>query len=192
MLMLNEMAFYLFAALTLAFAVAAMAMRKLVHAALCAAGAFAGLGVIYLGLGAEYVGFAQLLVYVGAIAILIVFAVLLTRGDEVVTGSRQFSSSWTIGVAVALLVLGGIAMPVLASPSLQRPAPPVPVAPVKIIGVQLMTRYALPLEITGVLLTAALLGAVVIAMREESEIKPQSVRPALQPLETVEEEICAP
>jgi NADH-quinone oxidoreductase subunit J len=189
--MLNEIAFYLFAAATLAFAVATMAVRKLVHAALCAAGTFAGLGVIYLGLGAEYVGFAQLLVYVGAIAILIVFAVLLTRGDEVVTSSRQFSSSWIMGVGASLLVLGAVAMPVLASPSLHRLAPPAPVAPVKIIGLQLMTRYALPLEMTGVLLTAALLGAVVIAMREESEIKLQSARPALQPVETVEEEICA-
>jgi NADH-quinone oxidoreductase subunit J len=167
--MLNEIAFYLIAALTLAFAVAAMSLRQLVHAALCAAAAFAGLAVIYLQLDAEFVGFAQLLVYVGAIAILIVFAVLLTRGDEVLPGGSPSSSSWIMGIASALLVLGAIAMPVLASPSLQRLAPPAPVAPVKIIGLQLMTRYVLPLEIVGVLLTAALLGAVVIALREDSE-----------------------
>ena len=87
--MLNEIAFYLIAALTVAFAVAAMTLRRLVHCALCAAAAFAGLAVIYLQLDAEFVGFAQLLVYVGAIAILIVFAVLLTRGDEVRPGSGQ-------------------------------------------------------------------------------------------------------
>ena len=67
-------------------AIAAMALRQLVHCALCAAAAFAGLALIYLQLDAEFVGFAQLLVYVGAIAILIVFAVLLTRGDEVRPG----------------------------------------------------------------------------------------------------------
>jgi NADH-quinone oxidoreductase subunit J len=130
--------------------------------------------VIYLQLDAEFVGFAQLLVYVGAIAILIVFAVMLTRGEEVLPGSRQSSPTWRTGVAVALVVLAGIALPVLASPSLQRLAPPAAEIPGKItglIGVELMTRYVLPLEMIGVLLTAALLGAVVIAMREETKDK---------------------
>src|ERR1039458_277403 len=117
--MLNEIAFYLIAGITVAFAVAAMALRQLVHCALWAAAAFAGLAVIYLQLDAEFVGFAQLLVYVGAIAILIVFAVLLTRGDEVLPGSRQSSPSWVWGVAVAMVVLAAIALPLLASPTLQ-------------------------------------------------------------------------
>jgi len=170
--MLNEIAFYLTAGMTVAFAVGAMALRQLVHCALCAAAAFAGLAVIYLQLDAEFVGFAQLLVYVGAIAILIVFAVMLTRGEEVLPGSRQSSPTWLTGVAVALVVLAGIALPILASPSLQRLAPPAAEIPGKItglIGVELMTRYVLPLEMIGVLLTAALLGAVVIAMREETK-----------------------
>src|SRR5208282_5345419 len=106
----NEIAFYLLAALTVAFSVAAMSLRNLIHCALCAAAAFAGLAMIYLQLDAEFVGFAQLLVYVGAIAILIVFAVLLTRGDEVRPGSSGSSSSWMTGVAVAVLALAAIAM----------------------------------------------------------------------------------
>ena len=169
--MLNEIAFYLVAAVTVAFAVAAMALRNLIHCALCAAGAFAGLAVLYMQLDAEFVGFAQLLVYVGAIAILIVFAVLLTRGNEVLPGNRQSSPSWWAGLAVAILVLAAIALPILASPSLQRPAPPAAAVSVKIIGVELMTHYVLPLEMVGILLTAALLGAVVIALREEPEVK---------------------
>jgi NADH-quinone oxidoreductase subunit J len=169
--MLNEIAFYLIAAMTVAFAVAAMTLRHLVHCALCAAAAFASLAMIYLQLDADFVGFAQLLVYVGAIAILIVFAVLLTRGDEVRLGNSQSSPSWMTGVAVAVLAVAAIAMAVLLSPSLQRAVPSVAVAPVKKIGEELMTRYVLPLEMVGVLLTGALLGAVVIAMREESEIK---------------------
>ncbi len=58
--------FILIAAFTVAFAVAAMTLRRLVHCALCAAAAFAGLAMIYLQLDAEFVGFAQLLVYVGS------------------------------------------------------------------------------------------------------------------------------
>jgi NADH-quinone oxidoreductase subunit J len=180
--MLSEAAFYSAAVLTVVFAVAAMTLRNLVHCALCAAVAFAGLAVIYLQLDADFVGFAQLLVYVGAIAILIVFAVLLTRGGEVALGSRKSSPSWMAGVAVAALVLAGIALPIFTSPSLQRNAPTATVAPVKKIGGELMTRYVLPLETVGVLLTAALLGAVVIAMREDtgvrSQTRPQTRQPA--------------
>ncbi|MGD1083392.1 MAG: NADH-quinone oxidoreductase subunit J [Verrucomicrobiota bacterium] len=173
----NEIAFYPLAALTVALAVAAMSLRHLVHCALCAAAAFAGLAVVYLQLDAEFVGFAQLLVYVGAIAILIVFAVLLTRGDEVRPGGGHSSRAWMAGVVIAALLLAGIAMPILASPSLDRRAPPAAAAPVKRIGEELMTHYVLPLEMVGVLLTAALLGAVVIALREEPEAKTQSSPP---------------
>jgi NADH-quinone oxidoreductase subunit J len=168
------------------FAVAAMALRNLIRCALCAAAAFAGLAVLYMQLDAQFVGFAQLLVYVGAIAILIVFAVLLTRGNEVLPGNRQFSPSWAAGLAVAILVLAAIAVPVLTSPSLQRPAPPAAAVSVKIIGVELMTHYVLPLEMVGVLLTAALLGAVVIALREEPEVKLPVHFPAGERAETVE------
>jgi NADH-quinone oxidoreductase subunit J len=182
----NEIAFYLIAALTVAFAVAAMSLRHLIHCALCAAAAFAGLAMIYLQLDAEFVGFAQLLVYVGAIAILIVFAVLLTRGDEVRPGSSQSSPSWMTGVAVAVLVLAAIAIPVLSSPSLQRKAPSAVVAPVKRIGEQLMSRYVLPLEMIGILLTGALLGAVVIAMRDEPEVELPARWPAARSAEPEE------
>ena len=174
----NDIAFYLIAAFTVAFAVAAMTLRRLVHCALCAAAAFAGLAMIYLQLDAEFVGFAQLLVYVGAIAVLIVFAILLTRGDEVRPGQSQSSSSWMAGVAVAVLVLAGLVMAILLSPSLQRAAPTFATAPVKKIGGELMTRYVLPLEMVGILLTGALLGAVVIAMHEESEVKRPAGGPA--------------
>lgn len=175
--MVNDVAFYSAAVLTLVCAVAAMALRQLVHCALCAAGAFAGVAVIYLQLDAEFVGFAQLLVYVGAIAILIVFAVLLTRGDEVLPGRGPSTRAWSTGVAVALLVLVGIVLPVLSSPSLRRTPPAAVAAPVKKIGEELMTRYVLPLETIGVLLTGALMGAVVIAMRDEPEGKVEAASP---------------
>ena len=84
-----------------------MTLRHLVHCALCAAAAFAGLAMLYLQLDAEFVGFAQLLVYVGAIAILIVFAVLLTRGDEVCRAAGRSSPFWLAGVAVGAAGAGG-------------------------------------------------------------------------------------
>ena len=76
------MPFAIIAVLTLASAVAAMSLRNLVHCALALTVTFAGLAAFYLQLDAQFVGFAQILVYVGAVAILIVFAILLTRGSE--------------------------------------------------------------------------------------------------------------
>ena len=74
--------FTILAVLTLASAVAAMSLRNLVHCALMLMVTFAGLAAFYLQLDAQFVGFAQILIYIGAVAILIVFAILLTRGSE--------------------------------------------------------------------------------------------------------------
>jgi NADH:ubiquinone oxidoreductase subunit 6 (subunit J) len=85
-----------------------------------------------------------------------------------------------------VLVLAAIAIPVLSSPSLQRKAPSAVVAPVKRIGEQLMSRYVLPLEMIGILLTGALLGAVVIAMRDEPEVELPARRAAARSAEPEE------
>jgi NADH:ubiquinone oxidoreductase subunit 6 (subunit J) len=158
--------FAIIALLTLAGAVAAMSLRNLVHCALMLMVTLAGLAALYLQLGAQFVGFAQVLVYVGAVAILIVFAILLTRGSE---PPRQaiFSNSWVVGVGVAVAVFGLLGAMILSSRAVSRELPP-PVEPsVRQIGEQLMGKYVLPLEVIGLLLTAALIGAVIIAMREE-------------------------
>jgi NADH-quinone oxidoreductase subunit J len=164
--MLNEIVFLLCAFVTLAGAVAAMMLRNLVHCALCAAGAFSGLAALYLQLGAPFVGFAQLLIYVGAIAILIVFTVLLTQGAEIQPGTATASSSWWMGLSVGALVAAILIGSIMLSPNLLRLPSQNIQAPVKRIGEQLMTQYVMPLETLGLLLTAALLGAVVIALRE--------------------------
>jgi NADH:ubiquinone oxidoreductase subunit 6 (subunit J) len=164
--MQNEIVFLLCAAVTLVGAIAAMMLRNLVHCALCAAGAFAGLAAIYLQLNAEFVGFAQLLIYVGAIAILIVFTVLLTRGADIQPGAATTSPSWWMGLPVGALVLVCLIGSIAKSPSLLRAAAPDVHAPVKQIGEQLMNQFVMPLETIGLLLTAALLGAVVIGLRE--------------------------
>ena len=171
--MLNEIAFLLCASLTLAGAVAAMMLRNLVHCALCAAGAFAGLAAIYLQLSAEFAGFAQFLVYVGAVAILIVFTILLTRGADIQTGRAGSSSSW-IGLLVAGLVLACLVGSIMSSPGLVRLPAQTANAPVQKIGEQLMSQYIMTLETMGLLLTAALLGGVVIAMREPAKSNPSA------------------
>ncbi len=159
--------FIVLSALTIASAVAAMSLRNLVHCALALVVTFVSLAAVYLQLDAQFVGFAQILVYVGAVAILIVFAVLLTRSGEAPQGGI-FSTSWFAGVAVALAVLGVLTWAINKSFASQRNASSQPDVTVKQIGDTLMTKYVLPLEVVGLLLTAALIGAVIIAMREKN------------------------
>ena len=158
--------FAIIAVLTLSSAVAAMSLRNLVHCALMLMVTFAGLAALYLQLHAQFVGFAQILVYIGAVAILIVFAILLTRSDG---PPRQsiFSATWVLGVAIAVAVFGLLSGLILWSQAVTREVRPPPEISVRQIGDQLMGKFILPLEVTGLLLTAALIGAVIIAMQEK-------------------------
>ena len=160
--------FAIIAVFTIAAAVGAMMLRNLVHCSLALVVAFVGLAAAYLQLDAQFVGFAQVLVYVGAVAILIVFAVLLTRGGEAPEKS-VFSSSWFWGTLVAVAVFGTLAWTINNSFASQREPAEKVEATVKQIGDALMTKYVLPLEVIGLLLTAALIGAVIIAMKEEKK-----------------------
>jgi NADH-quinone oxidoreductase subunit J len=160
-------AFLLTSALTVAGAVAAAVLKNLVHCALSLTVTFAGLALLYLELGAQFAGFSQILVYIGAVAILVVFAILLTRGAGV-PEYRNFSSNWFLGLAIAAAVFALLAWAVTKS----LPASEAVTAPainVQSIGVALMSTYVLPLEIVAVLLTVALIGAVIVAMPESRE-----------------------
>jgi NADH-quinone oxidoreductase subunit J len=156
--------------LTIGGAVAALTLRNLVHCVLSLTLSFLGLAGFYLQLSAQFVGFAQILVYVGAVAILVVFAVLLTRGAEP-TAQSIFSPSWLWSSIVSVAVFGVLAWTIHTSSVVRRDLPLQPVATVKQIGDALMSRYALPLEVIGLLLTVALIGAVTIAMREKQEAR---------------------
>jgi NADH:ubiquinone oxidoreductase subunit 6 (subunit J) len=158
--------FVILAMLVIAAAVAAMSLRNLVHCVLAVVGAFGGLAALYLQLNAQFVGFTQILVYIGAVAILIVFAVLLTRGGAA-PEKALFSSSWCWGAGVVVAVFGTLTWAIRNSFASQRELAPNADVTVKQIGDALMTQYVLPLEVVGLLLTAALIGAVIIAMRDE-------------------------
>jgi NADH-quinone oxidoreductase subunit J len=162
--------FTIFAILTVAGTVAAMSLRNLVHSVLALTLAFAGLAVVYLQLGAQFVGFAQILVYVGAVAILIVFAILLTR-EAAATKRSILADSWKGSGVVVFAVFGILAWTIHHSAVSRRVVPPQPEATMQQIGNALMLRFALPLEIVGLLLTAALIGAVTIAMQDKQETR---------------------
>jgi NADH-quinone oxidoreductase subunit J len=156
--------------LTIGGAVAALTLRNLVHCVLALTLSFLGLAGFYLQLSAQFIGFAQVLVYVGAVAILVVFAVLLTRGAEP-TSQSIFSPSWLGSGVVSIAVFGVLVWTIYSSVVTRQGQLLQPEVTVKQIGDALMSRYALPLEVIGLLLTVALIGAVTIAMREKQEMR---------------------
>lgn len=170
--------FLILALLTLAGGIAAMTLRRLVHCALALTVAFAGLAALYLNLGAEFAGLAQLLVYVGAIAILIVFAILLTRGSEEQV-EAVFSPASLGGAVIALAVFAVLAWAIETS-SVAHPVnlPPAPPTSMQQIGLALMQRYVLPLEVIALMLTAAMIGAVILAVRERRNPAESAVQQA--------------
>ncbi|MDR2429693.1 MAG: NADH-quinone oxidoreductase subunit J [Puniceicoccales bacterium] len=162
----------LFAIAVPAFVVAAVALflRNVVHCALLLSVAWVGVAAFYLWAGAEFAAFAQVLVYVGAVSVVALFAVMLTRQVEVeVEGGRRAALLRVGGsVGVASLVLA-VVVPAIGAASFGGGVAGAPVLPVRRIGLLLMSGdYAVALLLTGVLLTAALLGAVVIASSEKA------------------------
>ena len=159
---MNSVAFLVIAIITLSGAFAAATLRKLIHAALCLVIAFVGLAAFFFLLGAEFVGLVQVFVYVGAVAVLIVFTILLTRRE--VNGTRGIN--WG-GAIVALAVFTGLLWTILKTKSLAIPAPQIEPVTVKVIGEVLMTNYVWPLQCVGLVLTVALIGALVLVMEEK-------------------------
>jgi NADH-quinone oxidoreductase subunit J len=159
---MSAAAFIVIAILTLAGALAAASLPKLIHAALFLVVAFVGLAAFFFLLGAEFVGLVQVFVYVGAVAVLIVFTILLTRRTEENTGGFHWG-----GVVIALLVFGGLIWAILKTPAVNIAARPIEALTVKRIGEVLMTDYIWPMQCVGLLLTAALIGGLILVMEEK-------------------------
>jgi NADH:ubiquinone oxidoreductase subunit 6 (subunit J) len=155
------------ALLTLAAAASALALRDLIHSALLLIASWVGIAAFYLWAGAEFVAFAQVLIYVGAISMVVLFAVLLTRPP---TGpaTGQPSSRAVPGFLAGGAVLGLLAGAVLSSP-LPAGTGAAPAFGVRELGLKLLGPHAGALLATGALLTVALLGAVVLAAARDKE-----------------------
>jgi NADH:ubiquinone oxidoreductase subunit 6 (subunit J) len=165
-----DLVFWITAVWTIVSAGAALSFRNPVHCVLCLVLAFAGLAAFYLQLGAEFVGFAQILVYIGAVAILVVFAILLTRTSEVQEGPRRIP--WA-GLTVAGILFVPLAFALRFSTLAYARPVSAPRPTVKQIGLEMFQGpYVLAVEVAGLLLTAALIGAAVIALQDQPKRQP--------------------
>ncbi|MEW6092465.1 MAG: NADH-quinone oxidoreductase subunit J [Chloroflexota bacterium] len=162
----EQILFLLTGALVLVSGLMVATVRKLLHAALWLVVTLFGVAVLYALLQASFLAVVQVVVYIGAIAILFIFAVMLTR-REMRDQGPQTRPNWWIAALLGLLVLGGLTFLILGAPAADRMPVALPegLDTVRALGTALVSpdAYVLPFEVASVLLLAALVGAVYIA-----------------------------
>jgi NADH-quinone oxidoreductase subunit J len=167
----DEIIFLLCGVLILGSAVMVVTTRRLIHAALWLVSALFGVAILFAILQASFLAVVQVVVYIGAIAILFIFAVMLTR-REMIDHGRQMRSTWWIAALLALLMLAGLIFIIINQPDVYRTAAAIPanMDPLRNLGAALVSpdAYVLPFEVASVLLLAALVGAVYVATGRKS------------------------
>lgn len=162
----DRIIFILCAALILGSALMVVTTRKLIHAALWLVAALFGVAVLYAVLQASFLAVVQVVVYIGAIAILFIFAVMLTR-REMLDKVAQTRSNWWLPALLGLLILAGLVFLILGQPGFGQSAASLPegIDTLRSLGTALVSpdEFVLPFEVASVLLLAALVGAVYIA-----------------------------
>jgi NADH-quinone oxidoreductase subunit J len=163
-LTLEEVIFLVLAVAGTLSALRLVTAKNVVHAALYLVGALAAVAGVYLVLAAEFVAWVQVLIYVGAIVVLLLFGLMLTRapiGREALDNQQR-----GFAALVALAVLAGLSLLVWDAFSEDR----IELTTSRTAGVgdSLFTTFVLPFEVVSFLLLAALVGAIVLARKEES------------------------
>ncbi|MEW5946953.1 MAG: NADH-quinone oxidoreductase subunit J [bacterium] len=161
--------FYVFAAAALAAAVCVVALPNIVHCAMSLAASFIAVAAIYVLLDAEFLAAVQVLIYVGAVTVLILFAIMLSR-KYIPEGALRCHNSQSIPALLLIALFLAIGASIVAR-AFHGVAPAALSAPadltnVQLIGVRLMRLYALPFEIASVVLLVAMVGAIIIARRD--------------------------
>ena len=159
--------FYLFAGITLGSAIIVVSSQNILRSAFALLFTFFGVAGLYVFLGADFLAATQLLIYVGGILVLILFAVMLTQRIGMIIRTNPSHSVArgllaTVGLLVLLLV-------VVFRTSWQVKEVTEPLPTTAEVGRLLLTDFVLPFEVVSVLLVAALVGAALLARKEEEE-----------------------
>lgn len=166
----TQIIFILSAILILSSAVLVTTSKNLVHAALWLISTLFGIAILYVLLDAGFLAVVQVVVYIGAIAIMFIFAVMLTR-RELLDTKEQINKNWPWAAGLSLVVLAAIGALLAKWDGLFKLAPALPegVDPIKALGGALTSPdlFVLPFEVASVLLLAALLGSVYVAMNKK-------------------------
>lgn len=161
-------AFFILSLLTIGGAVFMISFTRVVHMVVAIGVTFISIAGLFVLLDAEFVAVSQVLVYSGAISILMLFGIMLTKHDAHDHGSNRAQNKFLTFVGVAaffVIVFMGIQKTVWPPMGPVTPADPA-VSNVKQIGIEVFTKYVIPFELVSVLLLVSLVGAIIMAKKE--------------------------
>lgn len=161
--------FILVGGVAIATAVGVITSRQPIHSALYLLTHFVTLSVLYITLEAQFLAAIQVIIYAGGIVILILFVIMLLGSEKLEDEFKGQSWGPYIGLALGLVLLASMMYTLMAAfggtpPNQEALAGGAPYA----VGMELFTRYVLPIELVAVLLLVALIGALLVARRPES------------------------
>jgi NADH-quinone oxidoreductase subunit J len=176
--------FYVFASICVASAVMVIASRNPVHSVLFLILAFVNAAGLFVLMGAEFLAMILVIVYVGAVAVLFLFVVMMLDVDF--TALRQGFLNYLpvgglvgvvfFGELVAMLMVGAGALAPGAAKAITDPIPPLAdVTNTEALGLVLYTRYAYYFQAAGVVLLVAMIGAIVLTLRHKPHVKRQNI-----------------
>jgi NADH-quinone oxidoreductase subunit J len=182
-MILQPIFFYVFSAITVAAAFMVIAAKNPVHSVLFLILAFFNAAGLFILLGAEFLAMILVVVYVGAVAVLFLFVVMMLDVDfaELREGFLQYLPVGAIVGLILLveliLVLGGVLVTPESAATTAAPTPPVDrVSNIAAIGELLYTRYIFYFQMAGIVLLVAMIGAIVLTLRHKVGIKRQDIR----------------
>ena len=176
--MIALIAFYLFAVVTIASAVLVIFSRNPVHSVLWLILAFFNAAGLMLIAGAEFIALLLVIVYVGAVAVLFLFVVMMLDIDFAELRSG-FTKNLPFGIVIALVLLAEVIFAIgawRAGPALSGAAPPEATQPnIVALGQVLYSRFLFPFELAGLILLVAMIGAIVLTHRKRGDLRTPKV-----------------
>ena len=176
--MIATLAFYLFATLTIASALAVIFARNPVHSVLWLILAFFNAAGLMLLVGAEFIAMLVVIVYVGAVAVLFLFVVMMLDIDFASLRSG-FTRNLPFGIIIAFVLLAEIVIALFAhqsGPAFASRQPAAATQPnIVALGQLLYSRYLFAFELAGLILLVAMIGAIVLTHRSRRDTRPQKV-----------------
>jgi NADH-quinone oxidoreductase subunit J len=167
-----QIVFLVISAIIIGAAMMVVTVRDVIHSALWLISSFFGVAALYMLMEAEFIAVVQVLVYVGAISVLVLFAIMLTQHQQD-DYAGSFIPRWWLAAIVVIALFGGLLVPTLAVQEYNVP-PTSPDQATAIAGTAELGRgfvreYFLQFQLAGTLLLVALIGAIVIAYEERKQ-----------------------
>ncbi len=158
---MEALVFWILTAIILGSALAVVLLKNIVHSALLLIVTFIGIAGLYLTLNAEFLGLVQILVYVGAVSIILIFGIMLTRRGDM-KGSNPFNK-YTIGASVVALGLFYVITKNILSTNWIISQIPAQESYIEAIPEIVLVDLLIPFQLSGLLLLVAMVGAIVLA-----------------------------